>query len=219
MAVHNIGIKVPNGVVVLKNEDVCLDTLQYPLIVKPNTDGSSIGITQSSVVYNEKTAFEQIQRLFSDYEEVIVEEYIKGYELTNLIVGNKQNICINEIIIYEMDYKLIQDKLVQDSFIKANDLRTSYLGEEILKPDLVKQIKETSEKIFFHIGARDVARIDYRVTEKGDIFFLEINSAPRISSTSDVGVICQKTNITFTQFIKKYLLSVLQRLNLNHDLK
>ena len=80
------------------------------------------------------------------------------------------------------------------------------------------KIKEISLEIFEHIGAQDIARIDYRVTEKGEIYFLEINSVPRISSTSECAIICSEHNIPFKKVLMEYIDTINNRF-INHEKK
>ena len=63
------------------------------------------------------------------------------------------------------------------------------------------------------VCVHDICRIDYRVNvSKQEFDFIEINSAPRFSSTSEIGFIAQKNNILFSKMVQYYLTTVLDRL-------
>lgn len=82
-----------------------------------------------------------------------------------------------------------------------------------MQADLVKRIKQQSVLIAQTIGARDICRIDYRVDVfNNTIFFIEINSAPRFSSSSEIGFIAEHRGVSFNDIIKIYLDTVLKRI-------
>lgn len=216
LAVADIDTLIPPGLLVT-NSCPCsqhdIDNLGYPVIIKPNTEGSSIGITADSVCFNYKDSKRKIDCLLDSFDEVIVEKYIVGYDVTNLLIGN-DDLAINEAILIESHGKFLQTKEVLGLEEKAYKSRKLHMAEDILSDKLVNVIKEKSKNIKSHLMANDILRIDYRVTEQGDIYFLEANSMPRISSTSEAGFICQYKKVPFASFIEKYLCAVVQRLNM-----
>ena len=92
-------------------------------------------------------------------------------------------------------------------------MRKLYFNEEYLSNNMVDSIKKESAKIANIIGALDICRIDYRVNLKtNEINFIEINSAPRFSSTSEIGFIANKYGITFSEMMAYYINTVLRRI-------
>lgn len=219
LAVKEIDILTPKGILISNTDDLTgIETLTPPIIIKPNTGGSSDGITQDSVRFNKLEAINKAKKLLLKGYEVIAEEYIAGYEVTTLIIGNKNDFRFNETVVYEFSGKLIHKKEVLDANSKANNERKGLMASDVFAPNLCNKIAETSEKIFTHIDAKDIARIDYRVTEKGDIYFIEINSQPGINKFSEGGYICKHKNITFSDLYNEYIDSCLTRYGLiNHD--
>lgn len=222
LAVSEINIKIPNGILFnrLIDDPAFLDFCSlpnYPLIVKPNTEGSSLGISEKSVCHNVQQLELAITTL-KKYDELIIEEYIPGYEITDLVIGNPGDYRFNEVILTSLNDKVLLTKEVLGIKEKSQKLRKQYDAYDFIDSELCSQIKYTSERIFEHIGARDIARIDYRVTESGKIYFLEINSVPRISSTSECAVICKKYNISFTDILSEYIDTIMNRIS-NHAKK
>lgn len=220
LAVSEIKIKVPEGILfshlVDNSSSFTMRNLPpYPLIVKPNTEGSSVGITQKSVCYNERQLCTVLDTL-NAFEEIVIEEYIPGYEITNLIIGNPGDYRFNEVILTTVGDKVLLTKEVLGLKEKSLKLRKQYNAYDFINAEICSQIKQTSELIFEHFGARDIARIDYRVTESGEIYFLEINSVPRVSSTSECAIICQKHNITFADILSEYMDTIMKRIT-NHE--
>ena len=219
LAVKEINIKVPNGILFRRpfNEQISLDNTKlpsFPLIVKPNTEGSSIGISDSSVCNNIQQLHNALNNL-KNYNEVIIEEYISGYEITNLIIGNPGDYRFNEVILTSIYDKVLLTQEVLGFREKSQKLRKQYAAYKFIDSDLCSKIQQTSCRIFEHIGARDIARIDYRITATGEIYFLEINSVPRVSSTSECAIICQSNKITFNEIILEYVDAIIKR-NFNH---
>ena len=78
---------------------------------------------------------------------------------------------------------------------------------------LIESIRAQSEKIATLLGARDICRIDYRINlSSGEFYFIEINSAPRFSSTSEIGFIAQKKGMHFKDITKLFIETVNKRL-------
>lgn len=222
LAVKEINITVPKGVLFRRSIENKfsigdLDLPVFPLIIKPNTEGSSLGISELSVCYN-ILQVEKVLRNLENFNEIIIEEYIPGYEITDLIIGNPGDYRFNEVILTSVYDKIILTQEVLGIREKSQKLRKQYSAHNYIGLELCSKIKHISENIFEHFGARDVARIDYRVTVGGEIYFLEINSVPRISSTSECAIICQENGINFKTLLLEYI-DVINKRIFNHEKK
>lgn len=219
LAVKEINVNAPQGILfnhLIKGQYIQhnIDLPNFPLIVKPNAEGSSIGISEASVCNNIsqlKTALSNLE----NYNEVLIEEYIPGYEITNLIIGNPNDYRFNEVILTSVNDKILLTQEVLGFREKSQKLRSQFAADKFISTDLCSKIKQTSCRIFEHFGAQDIARIDYRVTTNGEIYFLEINSVPRVSSTSECSIICQKHNISFQNILLEYIDTINNRIS-NH---
>lgn len=222
IAVNELNINIPIGILINNNleERISISDTNlpdFPLIVKPNTECSSLGISQSSVCYN----MEQLINALNEskkYTEVVIEEYIPGYEITDLIIGNPGDYRFNEVILTSIYDKIILSNEVLGLREKSQKLRKQYPANKYISAELCSKIKETSLRIFEHFGARDIARIDYRVTVTGEIYFLEMNSVPRVSSTSECAIICQEHNILFDNILIEYIDTIIKRIS-SHEKK
>lgn len=214
-ALSNTEILMPKSCIVNHNIPISskyfLDW-NFPIFVKPNCEGSSIGITKESVCHTIDAVLERTTILLNSFEEVIIEEYVTGIDVTNYLIGNNNTYMINDVITAELFDK--SPFAVYGTTEKHNKLRTLYINDEYLPSDIVKKIKEQSIFIAKTLGAQDICRIDYRVNlSTKEINFIEINSAPRFSSTSEIGFIAQKRNISFSQMVEYYLTTVFNRLH------
>lgn len=184
---------------------------KFPLFVKPNCEGSSLGISQKNVCHTVDDIENICQKLLEDFDEIIVEEYIPGIDVTNYLIGNEDSYVINDVIISELLNK--SPYAVYGINEKQNKLRNLFLNDEYFPIEVIKKIQNQSILIAKTIGAKDICRIDYRVNlTTHEINFIEINSAPRFSKTSEIGFIAQKNNITFLEMVQFYIDTVLKRI-------
>lgn len=184
---------------------------QYPLFVKPNCEGSSLGISSENVCHTPKEVLRFTDKLLEEFDEIIVEEYVPGLDITNYLIGNPPNYYINDIVGAELlDSSPFAVYGLKE---KHNKARTLYFNNEFLTQELIDAIRRQSEKIATLLGVRDICRIDYRINLSSEKFyFIEINSAPRFSSTSEIGFIARKKGMHFKDITKLFIESVNKRL-------
>ncbi len=188
-----------------------LSLWKFPLFVKPNCEGSSLGISQDSVCHTLSDVKVRVNILLKKFDEIIIEEYVPGIDITNYLIGNNDNYYINDVITAELFDE--SPYAVYDNMTKHNKLRTLFLNEEKISSDILSNVRKQSIKIAKVIGARDICRIDYRLDiATSKMTFIEINSAPRFSSTSEIGFIAQKRGITFSKMLQYYLQTISDRM-------
>ena len=188
-----------------------LSQIEYPIIIKPNNDGFSMGIDNKSVVYSYAEAKEKIDCLQEEYTEILVEKYIPGTDVSVFLIGNTSKLVVNEAIIYKTYGSFHQEVAVRDIYAKANRLSEKYPASEYLSKDMIKQLLKKKKKIFNSLNVRDIARIDYRITADNKIYFLEINANPVLSATSDAEIVCHSLNISYSDLIFLYINTALDR--------
>lgn len=215
-ALLNLGISMAKSCIVNKHiplQPKELENWNFPLFVKPNCEGSSLGITQSNVCHSLVALETIIQNLLEEFDELIIEEFVQGVDVTNYLIGNSSDYPINEVVSAELFDK--SPYAVYGTLEKQNKLRTLYYNDSFLPADIVKKLKQQSILISQTIGARDICRIDYRVDILNNtIYFIEINSAPRFSNSSEIGFIAEHRNVHFNDIIKVYIETVLKRLRI-----
>jgi len=192
------------------------DKLDYPLIVKPLWEGSSKGIYNSSKVFTEKSLENNINYLFQQYESqpVLVEEYIEGQEITVGIIGN-DNPCILGVM--EIANKGAGKNDFFYSLETKRDWRNlvNYILPAEISESVDRQIREYAVILFKRFGCRDLARVDFKVSKKGRVFFLEINPLPGLSPEySDLVIMSGKVGITYEELIIKIVDQAFLRYNL-----
>ena len=125
----------------------------YPYVVKPSNEGSTYGL---SIVHDESGLPEAIDLAAEYSDEILIEEYIPGRELTVGILGNK-SLPIVEILPSHNFY---------DFECKYTEGMSEYKVPAELSDFLVRKISEDALKIYNTIGCRHYARADFRLNEK-----------------------------------------------------
>jgi len=216
LAAKKIGVPVSRSALFLPEmlpDDLALSDLTYPVILKPNTKGSSVGINNKSVCKSKKEVKEQIDFLSDQFSEILIEEYVPGYDATNFIIGNGDNILLNEVVLALHDniiYNKNEVMSIDDYALKKN----SYISpDQFLSTEIIENIKSYTQKITQHFATYDFSRLDYRVNKNGDIVFLEINTIPGIRPGNQIGAICKKRNIEFKDFIQLIVKAFIDRID------
>lgn len=155
--------------------EAILSHLSLPLFVKPNSGGSSIGMSK---VTEAPALAAALEKAFREDEQVLVEEFIAGREFT---VGVFKT--VKEIIVLP----ITEIKTKKDFF----DFEAKYQGmsEEVtpaeLAPDMAKKVTAAARKVYEVFNCRGVVRIDFIYNEaKGEPYMLEINTVPGQSEAS-----------------------------------
>lgn len=151
-----------------------LNNLHFPIIVKPNYEGSSMGLY---LVNSAEEAICKIKQNQTDYcQEVLCEEYIDGMEITVPIIGNGEKAsALGVIEFYRSNEQPIGIFKSEDKHYTDVQCREAKIPLET-----ARQIKVYSEKMHRFLGCRDINRIDYRVTANNKIFLLEVNPLPAL---------------------------------------
>ncbi len=203
-------IQCPDSVMISSQEDFSqIHNLRFPVIAKPNYEGSSIGITSSCFCPDFKNAKTKTQDLLKDFDEVLIQEYIAGYEITDLIIRQKgtNNILFNQPLSIAYQNQLFLSNEIFGIFEKNSNIRKYYLAEQNFSNTVTDNVKVITEQIALALNLNNFIRVDYRINDNG-IFFIEANTNPAFGITSDVGKCCELLNVTFESFVKLYIESL-----------
>lgn len=156
--------------------------LQFPVILKPNDEGSSMGIDLDNVVHNEEQLERRLDRMAVKYnQEILVEEFIEGREFSVGILGEDGDWRVFPIL--EIDFSRLPEEVgsVFGQYAKTLDAELDYcVIPAPLEDELRREIEETSKYIAKVLEVHDFARIDYRLDQQSRLYFLEINPLPGI---------------------------------------
>ncbi len=195
------GLGVARSVTVKKTEIIKrrkeVETLGFPVVIKPIELGSSVGI---SIAKNKEELEEGILTAFEHDKIVMFEQYIKGRELTVLVMGaeNPKAFPVVEIVPKNSQWFDYEAKY------------TSGACDEICPAEIIDEIRDELQllavKVFSAIGCKDLARADFIWDNKNDkIYFLEINTIPGMTATSLAPKSAKAAGMGFSEFLDKLI--------------
>ena len=207
--IKSLNIKVPKSYLInypLENIKVIISnhTIGYPCIIKPNHEGSSMGVY---LVNTKDELIDKILLLSQQYEEqLIVEEYIHGPELSTGILGTAKE---------ERIYYCLQYVYENGENIDFYDYNCKYNTEhEFIYPRidkaLLKKICDSSLLIHRIMHFQDISRIDWKVSEKG-AYLIETTPLPSFEKDSEFDIGSQLLNCSFDMVVNEILESALCR--------
>ncbi len=166
--------------------------LNLPLVIKPASHGSSIGL---SIVENEKEISQAIRLAFKFDKRIIIEEYIKGRELT---VGILDNRALPVVEIFPKHFFF-------DYQAKYNKGLTDYVVPAKLSSSIAAKIKKRALLAHKLLGCFGCSRVDIILDTKNKPFILEVNTIPGFTSTSLLPKAANKSGINFRELCIKLI--------------
>jgi D-alanine-D-alanine ligase len=161
----------------VRSADDVLPAIQVPVIVKPNFEGSSKGITQASVVAEPAKLGDVVRAQLARYPSgVLVEEYIDG---TDVAVGWVEGLGILPAIGYA--YTATGPHRIYEYALKQGPAEQIDVQVPAALPASTKIVLETAaRRAFDALGVTGYGRADFRITADGSVFFLEMNPLPTL---------------------------------------
>ena len=187
--------------------------LKFPLIVKPNAEGSSKGIAATGVVDDEPALRAAVRELIDRYRQpALVEEYISGREFTVGLLGDKRPRVLPPMEICFKDVSKLRP--VYDYEIKQEwEKHVYYECPAKLAPAELRAVDRAARETFIALDCRDVARIDLRMNASGQVYVLEVNPLPGLTPDySDLVLISKAAGIEYRTLIAEILAGGLKRL-------
>ncbi len=160
----------------------------YPLIVKPNAEGSTVGLT---IVKHPSELDPALEMAGRHDHQVLVEQYIEGRELTVAVVG-------------EEAYPVVEIKPKSgfyDYEAKYTKGKTEYLCPAPLEKELGRHVRELAVECAAVLGCRGAVRVDFRLSEDDEPYVLEVNTVPGLTPTSLVPMAALAKGLSYDQLV------------------
>jgi D-alanine-D-alanine ligase len=184
---------------------------RYPVIVKPNAEGTSKGITSASVVGDEAAARAAVRSLVERYgQPALVEEYIVGREFTVGLLGERRPkvLPIMEVVFVDPPAHPVYGFEEKQS----DTQRVRFECPAQITPAEQKRIEKAARDTFAALDVRDVARIDLRMAPDGKVFVIEINPLPGLTPDfSDLCMIAKVAGMDYRMLIGEILAGSIKR--------
>lgn len=187
---HNI--PVPDFIVIDKMQGFQKINFPLPWVVKPATEGSSIGV---SIVKDDTNLKDALKKAFLHSSRVIIEKFVEGKEvhigiLNNEVLGGVEVRPSLEFYNYEAKY-------------------TAGLTEYILPPEINNVTYQKAGEVALNahraIGCKGATRVDLRIDTEGNPYVLEVNTIPGMTETSLLPKIAKLAGYDFSGLIEEIL--------------
>ena len=163
-----------------------LAALEFPVIVKPNFEGSSKGVTADSVVYSAEQLEAKLADTLIRYASgALVEEFIVGQDVT---VPYLEEIGVLSPASYRLDVEGVEEGYEIYDYSLKNDHpeRVHVDAPAALPAELTARLMKDTETVMRVLDIRDMGRADYRITPDGRVYFIEVNALPSLEPGASI---------------------------------
>lgn len=193
------GLPLIKSVLISKGDNLYekVKSLKYPMMVKPVSEGSSLGMAKVS------NADELVKAVFeaSKYkQDIMIEEYLEGVSTTVGILEKDNELVATEILEFRThtewyDYEAKYTKGMTEFIIPAE-----------LSDEMTQKVKDISIQAFKVCGCSGVSRVDFLITEDTP-YILEVNTSPGMTDTSDLPAQAATMGISYDELVEIILQS------------
>ncbi len=180
------------------------DSLKYPIVVKPNAEGSTVGLT----VVKQADQLGEAIKLAAQYDRwILIEPYIPGRELTvGLLDGRALPVV-----------EIIPKSGLYDYHAKYTAGASEYTCPAQLSQEQQREIQHYAELSYAAVGCEGYSRADFRMTPDGEMFFMELNTLPGMTATSLVPKAARAAGIEFPDLVRRIVELGIQRFQQTRD--
>jgi D-alanine-D-alanine ligase len=180
--------------------------IKFPLIVKPISEDGSLGIDKDAVVGSVKELMQRISYVQEEFDSpALIEEYIEGREIYAGILGNQRPEVLPMI---ELDLSRLPANMPKVAGMEVKWEKDSEAYKvtksapvEDLDEETTKLLSKTALSAYQILKLRDYGRIDMRLTPKGDVYVIEANPNPWLSSDSEFFMSAKKSGRSYAEMI------------------
>lgn len=191
-----LNIPTPDGFLIEKCLGTKVDDYKkpkhFPVVIKPNKDGSSVGVY---ICQNKEEYLKSLEEALQKFTSLVVEQFIEGSDTT---VGVFNGEALEPILIrpksgfYNYENKYTAGK-------------TEYIIPAPLKPETIKKMKEYSTLAYKYFDIRTYARVDFMCTPDERLFALEVNTLPGCTPTSLLPKAAAYAGFSFKEIVKSLI--------------
>jgi len=211
------GIRTPYFATAYRGNIDHAHDVKFPLIVKPQLEDGSIGIDAAAVVNGVKELMERVQYVQNEFDSpALIEEYIEGREIYAAILGSYERTEVLPLV--ELDLSQLPEGVPR---IASRDVKferdsqaykvTKSAVVENLDEETTQKLSETAVAAYRAVKLRDYGRIDMRLTAEGEVYVIEANPNPWLSSKHEFAMAAKKSGRSYTELIKNIVELALER--------
>jgi D-alanine-D-alanine ligase len=201
------GIKTPFFATSYRGRIEHAHNIEFPLIVKPILEDGSIGIDAGAVVTSIKELMERVEYIQDEFDSpALIEEYIEGREIYAGILGSYERAQVLPLVELDLSKlpkgtpKIASYDVKFEEGTEAYKLTKSSVVED-LDEKTTALLSETALAAYRAVKLRDYGRIDMRLSTKGEVYVIEANPNPWLSSKQEFVLAAKKSGRSYTQLI------------------
>ena len=201
------GIKTPYFAMAYRGQIEHAHDVSFPLIVKPVWEDGSIGIDAGAVVSSIKELMERVEYIQNEFDSpALIEEYIEGREIYVGVLGSYET--AHTLALVELDLSKLPEgvpKIASYDVKFEKDTQVHKLTKSHLVTDLDEEtaakLQETGVAAYRAVKLRDYGRIDMRLTPKGEVYVIEANPNPWLSSKHEFAMAAKASGLSYSDLI------------------
>jgi D-alanine-D-alanine ligase len=201
------GVPVSPGCLITELKDLDNCKLNFPLFVKPVSEGTGKGITDKSLINSTAELFRMVEWILTDFRQpALVEEYLPGREFTVGVIGYGNE----AFAIGGMEVMTINN-LPYSVEVKEN--YQNYCTYKPLDPDISDECKSVALRVWKALDAVDAGRIDLKADRNGKICFIEANPLAGLNPVhSDLPMLSRMYGIEYQTLMEMIMNSAIKRI-------
>lgn len=185
-------------------------SLRFPLFVKSASEESSLGIAQASLVESDEKLAERVRFIHESIEtDALVEEYIEGRELYVGAIGNDR---VRVLPTWELDFGKLVDSgepiataRVKHSPEYQKKHKIDIARAQDVDPAIERALQRTTRRVYRMLELDGYARVDYRLTGKGELYLLEANPNPEIAEKEEFASAAAAAGLKYRALLARVL--------------
>jgi len=184
--------------------------MDFPLIVKSLVEEASMGISKASIVRDDEALEARVhfihERIGTD---AIVEQFIPGREIYVGVLGNDRLVALppRELIVDELEpgEDLIATESLKHNIHYQKKHGVRITGANRLPDGVASALDRVSKRIYRMLSLEGYARIDYRLSNDGKLYFLEANPNPELANYEELAHAAAKAGLSYEMLIQRIL--------------
>ncbi|MGA2406253.1 MAG: hypothetical protein ABSF81_05830 [Bacteroidales bacterium] len=207
LVVAAAGVPVSPGYLITEMKDLDKCSLEYPLFVKPVSEGTGKGITERSLVNSSEELVKMVEWILTEFRQpALVEEYLPGREFTVGIVGDgEETIAIGGMEV------ICANNLPYSIEVKEN--YQNYCSYKPLDADIIDECKSVALRAWKALDAVDAGRVDLKADRYGKICFIEANPLAGLNPIhSDLPILSRMYGIEYQTLMEMIMKTAIKRI-------
>ncbi|MDR2084875.1 MAG: ATP-grasp domain-containing protein [Bacteroidales bacterium] len=188
-------------------DELLINNLKLPIVIKPNFEGGSIGISKDCLVNSYKETLSKVSELFSIFKQpILIEEFAKGKEVSIVIMGNQEKILFCEVVelfIEDNAYDLENNIF---SFEVKKENSNMVLSHRLITHEFSNDILNNAMSLFKNLGKVEELRIDGRYDGK-DFYLIELSPDIHFGKGATFADAFNLNGIKYTEMLRMILLN------------